>query len=243
MSTRGVRRQRGVATRQGGKGKSPQQPTPLQRNPPCTPTSPIGCSSSSSTTRSWNPCAANLRSREARPMWPWRRGGWRGGRGTCFRATWTPGSSSFLSVQGRSSSRGSSSTSSSSPSKSFSWPGAPPPTPTNTEGVRFLLASTQAWMGAAETIRGQLDAAERLVRYQLQGTSPNMPFDNVLPHVGSALELHVRVQAHYTPSRVVAAATDQTFRMPVEPSSPPAGSQGGYNSRAAGSQGAGSHDQ
>ena len=98
-------------------------------------------------------------------------------------------------------------------------------------------------MGAAETIRGQLAAVEGLVRYQLQGSSPNTPLASVLPHVGSALEAHARVQAHYTPVRAAAAAKGPCFRMPPGPSSPQAGSQGGDSSQAAGNQGAGSHDQ
>ena len=103
-----------------------------------------------------------------------------------------------------------------------------------------MLTSTQAWMGAAETIRGQLAVAEGLVRYQLQGPIPNTPFASVLPHVGFALEAHARVQAHYTLARVAAAAMDPSCRIPTEPSSPHAGSQGGDSSQAAGSQGAGS---
>ena len=99
----------------------------------------------------------------------------------------------------------------SSPSKSRSSP--PPHPPTNPEGVVFLLASTLAWMEAAETIRGQLAAAHGLVRFQLQGTNPNAPFDSVLPHVGSVLQLHSRVQVHYTPACVAAAATDQGIRL------------------------------
>ena len=97
---------------------------------------------------------------------------------------------------------------------------APPPpttTPTNPKGVRFLLASTQAWMGVAKTMRGQLAVAEGLVRFQLLGTSPNTPLDNVLPHVGSALESHARLHAHYTLACVAATATDPSFKMSAEP--------------------------
>ena len=93
-----------------------------------------------------------------------------------------------------------------------------------------MLASTQAWMGAAKTIRGPLAAAERLVLYHLDGTSPNRPFDSALLHVGCALESHARVQAHYTPARVAAAAPDPSLRMPAEPSSPQVRSHGGHSS-------------
>ena len=120
--------------------------------------------------------------------------------------------------------------------------GRTPPTITNTEGVRFLLSSTHAWMGASETIDGQLTAAEGLVQFQLLAISPNTPFDSVLlPHVGSVLESHACVQAPY--ARVAAATTDPSFRMPVEPASPQAGNQGDDSSQAAGSQGTGSHKQ
>ena len=69
-------------------------------------------------------------------------------------------------------------------------------------------------MGAAETIWGQLAAAEGLVRFQLQGTSPNTPIDSVLLYVGSALESHARVQAHYTAAHVAAAAATPASRCP-----------------------------
>ena len=49
-------------------------------------------------------------------------------------------------------------------------------------------------MRAAETIRGQLAAAEGLVRYQLRGSSPNARFASVVPHVGSTLEALVRAK-------------------------------------------------
>ena len=88
-----------------------------------------------------------------------------------------------------------------------------------------MLTSTQAWMGAAETIWGQLAVAKGLVRYQ--ATNPSTPFASVVPHVASALEAHARVQAHHTPARVAAAATEPSFRMPPEPSSPRAGNQRG----------------
>ena len=106
--------------------------------------------------------------------------------------------------------------SSSSPGRSGSGRGATTPATADFQRVWFLLASTQAWMEAAETIGGQPAAGEGLVRFQLPGTRPNMPFDSVLPHVGAAIESHARVQAHYTPGRVVATATDPSFRMPME---------------------------
>ena len=84
---------------------------------------------------------------------------------------------------------------------------------------------------------------QRLVRYQLQGSSPNKPFANILPHVGSALDAHTRVQATYSAARVAAGATDPIFVMPVEPSSPREGSQARDSSHAAGGQGTGSQAQ
>ena len=54
---------------------------------------------------------------------------------------------------------------------------------TNPDGVHFLLASMQAWMGVADMTRGRLSAAEGLVWYQLQRNNPNTPFESVLPHV------------------------------------------------------------
>ena len=91
--------------------------------------------------------------------------------------------------------------------------------------------------GVAETTRGQLAAAEGLVCFQLQTNSPNTPFASVLPHLGSALESHARVQAHYTRARAVAATTDPSFRMPLEgPRSPQPGSQGGDGTQGTGSQ-------
>ena len=88
---------------------------------------------------------------------------------------------SFLCVVSKHNSRGSSnpSSSSSSPSRSYSSPPPPPSTTTNPEGVRFLLASTQAWMGVEETIRGQLAPVEGLVRFQLQAKSPNTLFTRI----------------------------------------------------------------
>ena len=89
----------------------------------------------------------------------------------------------------------------------------PPPPITNPEGVRFLFASTQAWMGVAETTRGQLAAAEGLAWFQLETNSPNTPFASVLPHVQSTFHSHASVQGHYTAARVAAATTDANFRM------------------------------
>ena len=67
--------------------------------------------------------------------------------------------------------------------RSGSRRGSSPPTTTNPEGVWFLLASTHAWIGASDA-RGQVAAAEGLVRFQLPVNSPNRPFVSVLPNVG-----------------------------------------------------------
>ena len=72
-------------------------------------------------------------------------------------------------------------------------------------------------MGVVMTTRGHSFAAEGLVRYPLQTNNSNMPFESVLRHVQSALDSHLRVQGHYIPARVAAAATNPDLKMPHSP--------------------------
>ena len=99
-------------------------------------------------------------------------------------------------------------------------------------GVKYLMAGSQAWKSQAEKVKGERPAVAATARLLLgQHQGGGLSFESVVPGYKAALDSHDAVEKRYPGDVLVEAATNPAFKPPT-----PAEAQGSGSSIGTASQ-------
>ena len=100
------------------------------------------------------------------------------------------------------------------------------------DGVKYLMAGSQAWNPQADKVKGEFSAVAATARLLLgQHQGGGLSFDSVVPGYKAALHSHDAVEKRYPGDALLEAATNPAFKPPM-----PAEAQGSRSSIGTASQ-------
>ena len=93
------------------------------------------------------------------------------------------------------------------------------------DGVKYLMAGSQAWKSQAQKVKGELLAVAATTCLLLGQKEGGLSFESVVPGYKAALDSHDAVEKRYPGDALVEAATNPAFKPPT-----PAEAQGSGSS-------------
>ena len=101
----------------------------------------------------------------------------------------------------------------------------------SSDGVKYLMAGSQAWKSQVEKVKGELSAVAATARLLLSQKEGGLSFESVVPGYKAALDSHDTVEKRHPGDALVEAATNPAFKPPT-----PAEAQGSWSSIGTASQ-------
>ena len=83
------------------------------------------------------------------------------------------------------------------------------------DGVKYLMAGSQAWKSQAEKVKGELSAVAASARLLLGQKEGGLSFESVVPGYKAALDSHDAVEKRYPGDALLEAATNPAFKPPT----------------------------
>ena len=98
------------------------------------------------------------------------------------------------------------------------------------DGVKYLMARSQAWKSQAEKVKGELSAVAATAPLLLGQKEGGLSFESVVPGYKAALDSHDAVEKRYPGDALVEAATNPAFKPPTPAEAQASGSSIGIAS-------------